>query len=145
MMNTVKHAVTVHAPAQACYDWWRPLTRLPEIFSDVRSVEPLEGERTSWTIDGPAAVPVRWEAEVAEDSPPHTLAWRTVDAGIAEMTQSGVVEFHDRRNGYTDVEVQLEYDLPAGKAGEAVAKRFDDPQHKVEQACEEFETIIEQR
>lgn len=61
------------------------------------------------------------------------------------MTQSGVVKFHDRGNGYTEVEVQLDYDLPAGKAGEAVAKLFDDPQHKVEQACEEFKTIIEER
>lgn len=144
-MDTVKHAVTVHAPAQACYDWWRPLTRLPEIFSDVRSVDSLDGDRTSWTVAGPADVPVRWEAEVVEDSPPHTIAWRTVDVGVVDMTQAGVVRFHDRGNDYTDVEVQLDYGLPAGKAGEAVAKLFDDPQHKVEQACAEFKTIIEQR
>jgi uncharacterized membrane protein len=42
-MGTVAHYVEVNAPAQACYDWWRPLTRLPEIMSDVRKVESKEG------------------------------------------------------------------------------------------------------
>ena len=52
-MAAVAHYVDVNAPAQACYDWRRPLTRLPEIMSDVEKVEPLDGDRTRWTVTAP--------------------------------------------------------------------------------------------
>ncbi|MDT7683145.1 MAG: hypothetical protein QOG57_3455 [Pseudonocardiales bacterium] len=53
-MGTVAHYVEVNAPAQACYDWWRPLTRLPEIMSDVRKVE---SKRAPLTVpSGPCRV-----------------------------------------------------------------------------------------
>ena len=33
-MAAVAHYVEINAPAQACYDWRHPLTRLPEFMSD---------------------------------------------------------------------------------------------------------------
>lgn len=146
-MGAVAHYVEVNAPAQACYDWWRPLTRLPEILSDVREVRPKDGsaDRTEWTVDGPAGATVTWEAEVVEDAAPHKIAWATVDSTDPDVRNAGVVRFDDKGGGRTGVEISLEYDPPAGKVGEAVASLFADPQKKVERATEEFKKVIETR
>jgi uncharacterized membrane protein len=141
----VAHYVEVNAPAQACYDWWRPLTRLPEIMSDVEKVEPLDGDRTRWTVTGPLGKSLSWDATIAEDSPPHKIAWTTIDSSDPDVKSSGVVRFDDQGNGVTGVEVSFEYQPPAGKLGEAVASLFADPQSKVQKAVDEFKTVIEAR
>ncbi|WP_103348919.1 SRPBCC family protein [Amycolatopsis sp. CA-128772] len=144
-MGKATHHLEVHAPAQACYDWWRPLTRLPEIFSDVESVEALteDGSRTRWKVAGPAGTTVEWEATITEDAPPHRLAWTTV--ADSEVTQSGAVRFEDKGGNRTELEISIEYHLPAGKLGEAVASVVADPQRKVERAGTEFKRVIETR
>ncbi|MEV7099095.1 SRPBCC family protein [Amycolatopsis sp. NPDC051045] len=146
-MDKATHHLEVGAPAQACYDWWRPLTRLPEIFSDVESVEAVTGDgtRTRWKVAGPAGSTVEWEARITEDSPPHRLAWTTVAQSDPDVTNSGVVRFEDKGDGRTELEVSLEYSLPGGKLGEAVAALLANPQRKVERACTEFKRIIETR
>jgi uncharacterized membrane protein len=147
MGKTVTHYVEVNAPAQACYDWWRPLTRLPEILSDVTQVRAKDnsGRVTEWTVSGPAGKQLHWDAEIVDDRPPHTIAWRTADSADADVANSGVVRFEDKGNGLTGVEISLSYDPPAGKLGEAVAALFSDPQRKVERAAHEFKTVMENR
>ncbi|MYW89772.1 SRPBCC family protein [Amycolatopsis rubida] len=146
-MAAAAHYVEVNAPAQACYDWWRPLTRLPELFSDVQSVEALDGDgtRTRWKVDGPAGSTVEWQARIVEDAPPRKIAWTTVDDADPDVRNSGVVRFDDKGHGRTGVEISLEYEPPAGKLGEAVASLLADPQKKVERAAEQFQTVIEAR
>ncbi|MDQ7809320.1 SRPBCC family protein [Amycolatopsis sp. A133] len=146
-MDKATHHLEVRAPAQACYDWWRPLTRLPEIFSDVESVEAITGDeaRTRWKVAGPVGATVEWEARITEDSPPHRLAWATVAESDPDVTNSGVVLFEDKGDGVTELTVSLDYSLPGGKLGEAVASLLADPQRKVERACAEFKRIIETR
>ncbi|MBB1151846.1 MULTISPECIES: SRPBCC family protein [Amycolatopsis] len=146
-MAAAAHYVEVNAPAQACYDWWRPLTRLPELFSDVQSVEALdrEGTRTRWKVDGPAGSTVEWQARIVEDAPPRKIAWTTVDDADPDVRNSGVVRFEDKGHGRTGVEISLEYQPPAGKLGEAVASLLADPQKKVERAADQFQTVIEAR
>ncbi|MDT8913020.1 SRPBCC family protein [Amycolatopsis sp. PS_44_ISF1] len=146
-MAAVAHYVEVEAPAQACYDWWRSLTRLPQVFSDVKSVEPVDGDatRTRWKVAGPVGSTVEWEAKIVEDAPPHKIAWATVDDADADVKNAGVVRFDDKGNGRTGVEISFEYEPPAGKLGEAVASLLADPQKKVERAAAEFKTVIEAR
>ncbi len=146
-MAAVAHYVEVNAPARACYDWWRPFTRLPEIMDDVKKVEPIDGagDRTRWTVSGPLGKSLSWDATIAEDSPPHTIAWTTLDSSDPDVKSSGVVRFDDKGNGVTGVEVSFEYHPPAGKLGEAVASLFDDPQAKVRKAVDEFKIVIEAR
>ncbi|WP_410667589.1 SRPBCC family protein [Amycolatopsis sp. cmx-4-68] len=146
-MGKATHHLEVEAPAQACYDWWRPLTRLPEIFSDVESVEAVTGDesRTRWKVSGPAGSTVEWEARITEDAPPHRIAWATVAESDPDITNAGVVRFEDKGNGRTELEVSLDYALPGGKVGEAVAGLLADPQRKLERACTEFKRLIETR
>lgn len=146
-MGAVAHYVEVDAPAQACYDWWRPLTRLPEILSDVHSVTAKEGQagRTEWKVAGPLGKTVSWEAEIVEDAPPRKIAWATVDSADPDVRHAGMVRFDDKGGGRTGVEMSLEYNPPAGKLGEAVAALFADPRRKVKRAAEEFKRVIETR
>ena len=146
-METATHRIEVQAPAQACYDWWRPLTRLPEIFSDVESVEALteDGSRTRWKVSGPAGKTLEWEARITEDAAPHRIAWTTVDATDPDVTNAGVVVFEFLWDGRTGLEVSLAYAPPGGKVGQAVASLLADPQRKVERACTEFKRVIETR
>lgn len=146
-MGTAAHYIRVNAPAQACYDWWRPLTALPEIFADVQRVDALsDGDiHTRWSVRGPGGVPVTWDAEIVEDNPPHKIAWATVDAASPDVKNTGAVRFDDQGDNITGVEVSLVYDPPAGKIGDAVAALLANPQAKVEEACAQFKTIIETR
>ncbi len=144
-MAAVAHYIEVDAPAQACYDWWRGLTRLPEIMSDVLSVTEEGNGTTRWEVSGPLGKKLDWTARIVEDAPPHKIAWSTVDGADNDVKTSGVVRFDDKGNSRTGVEISLEYTPPAGKLGEAVASLLDDPQKKVQQAAAEFKTIIETR
>ncbi len=146
-MGAVAHYIEVEAPAQACYDWWRSLTKLPQIMSDVREVKAKDGadNRTVWTVDGPVGSTLTWEAQIVEDAAPHKIAWATVDDADPDVKNAGAVRFDDKGDGRTGVEISLEYDPPAGKLGEAVASLFADPQKKVERAAMEFKTVIENR
>jgi uncharacterized membrane protein len=144
-MAAVAHYIEVDAPAQACYDWWRGLTRLPEIMSDVVSVKEEGAGTTRWEVTGPLGKKLDWTARIVEDAPPHKIAWSTVDGADNDVRTSGAVRFDDKGNSRTGVEISLEYTPPAGKLGEAVASLLDDPQKKVEQAAAEFKTVIETR
>ena len=146
-MGAAAKYVEIDAPAQACYDWWRSFTRLPEIFPDVRSVVSKDDKATVtvWTVSGPLGKSVSWEAHVVEDAPPHRIAWSTTDSAKPDVRNRGVVRFDDKGNGRTGAEISLEYDPPAGKLGEAVASLFADPQAKVDRAAAQFKTLMENR
>lgn len=146
-MGAAAHYIEVEAPAQACYDWWRSFTKLPEVFPDVESVDSRgPGEKvTVWTVSGPLGKSLSWEAEVIDDAPPHRIAWATVDSADPDVRSRGVVRFDAKGSDRTGVEISLEYDPPGGKLGEAVASLVDDPQAKVRRAAEQFKVIIENR
>ena len=54
---------------------------------------------------------------------------------------SGVVRF-DLRNATPDVEVSIDYEPPAGVAGEAAARQFENPEQQVEDALDRFNEIV---
>lgn len=146
-MAAIAHYVEVDAPARACYDWWRPLTRLPEIMSDVRQVTAAEDDPdvTTWRVSGPMGSTVRWTARITDDAPPRRIGWSTVDGADNDVRGSGVVRFTDKGDGHTGVEISLEYTPRSGRLGAAVAAVFDDPRRMIEQAAAEFKAIMETR
>ena len=143
-MGTVAHYIEVNVPADQAYAWWRGLTNLPSIMPDVESVEPTAGGTalTHWKVHGPLGKTVEWDAAIVEDVPNQKIAWQTVP-GDNTVETSGAVRFDDH-GATTGVEVSLGFTPPAGVVGDAVAKLFADPQHKVERALEAFKQTIEQ-
>lgn len=146
-MGSVTHYLEVEAPARACYDWWRPLTHLPQVFPDVKDVSTKAGDAdvTHWTVSGPGGKSLEWDAKVIDEEPGRKVAWKSVSgAGENENTvpNGGAVRFDDH-GGSTGVEVSLQYDPPGGKLGDAAAALFADPQRKVEEALQSFKQLME--
>jgi uncharacterized membrane protein len=143
-MGSVAHYVEVNVPVERAYSWWRGLTRLPAIMPDVQEVSSRAGaeELTHWKVRGPLGKSLEWDARIVEDVPNTRIAWATVANDATQVENAGAVRF-DQHGETTGVEVSLQYDPPAGKAGEVVAALFSNPQKKVEQALEAFKQTIE--
>ena len=73
-----------------------------------------------------------------EDVPAEKIAWKSVNG----MENAGAVRFDDRGD-VTDMEYTIEFSPPGGKAGDVVAKIFDDPEKKVRVALEAFKELVE--
>ncbi|MEB3371572.1 SRPBCC family protein [Saccharopolyspora mangrovi] len=146
-MGSVAHYLEVRAPAEKCYQWWRPLTHVPEIFPDVQRVEPrsAEADTTHWVVSGPAGKDVEWDARIVEDEPSRKIAWKSIEQQTEKsntVSTAGAVRFDDHGES-TGVEVSLRYDAPGGGVADAVATLFADPQQKVERALESFKELME--
>ena len=141
-MAAVAKYATVDAPVEKVYAYWRDFTNFPSFMPHVQEVQPIGGDdsRTHWKVDGPLGTTAEWDARIVEEVPNEKIAW-TSDSD-SKVRNSGVVRF-DARDGQTSVEVALEYEPPAGKAGEIAAKLFEDPEQQVEDALERFRQITE--
>jgi len=136
-MGAVSKYIRIDAPPQQVYELWRDPTSFPDFMPGVRSVE-ARGDHWHWQVEGPGA-PVDFDTEIVEDIPGERLAWKSVGGQVAT---SGAVRFDDR-DGATDVEYAMEYEPPAGKAGEIVAKLFADPEDSVQRSLDAFKQIVE--
>lgn len=140
-MSAISKYVTVEAPVEKVYAYWRNFTNFPDFMPDVKEVTPIGGDdkRTHWKVEGPMGADAEWDAEIVEDVPNEKIAWRSLEGSRVE--NAGVVRF-DSRNGHTDVEVSIDYQPPAGVAGELAARMFENPEKQVEEALDRFNEIV---
>jgi uncharacterized membrane protein len=134
---------TVLKDAQELYAYWRDLENLPSFMSHVLEVRSVDEGRSHWRVEAPGGRTVEWDAEVVEDVPGDRLSWRSV--GKTSVPNSGEVRFRPAPGDRgTEVYVRLEYDLPAGKLGELVA-RFagQDPHQQVTDDLRRFKQVME--
>jgi uncharacterized membrane protein len=137
--SATKH-FEVQAPVGQVYAYWRDVSHFPSFMPDVKEVH-VTGRTTShWVVAGPLGRTVEWDAEIIEDVPNRRIAWRSL--GDADVDNAGTVRFDDRGD-WTAIEVALEYNPPAGKAGELVAELFKDPDRQVERAAESFRKVVQ--
>lgn len=139
----VVESVTVSKPARELYDFWRKLENLPRIMSHLKGVEKIDDRRSRWVAKAPAGLTVQWEAEIINDVPGETIAWRSLYP--ASVDNAGSVRFAaapgDRG---TEITVTLDYIPPAGKVGWVVAKLFGtDPAAEVREDLRRFKRIME--
>ena len=140
-MGEIAKYVEVEAPVEKVYAYWRDFTNCPSFMPHVKEVTPVAGDdsRTEWKVEGPMGINAEWVARVVEDVPNEKIAWASEPD--SRVQTSGVVRF-EGENGRTNIEVALESDPPAGKAGELAAKLFEDPEEQVEEALERFNEIV---
>jgi uncharacterized membrane protein len=140
-MAAIANYTSVPAPVEKVYSYWRDFTNLPSFMPHVKEVSPVAGDDslTHWKVDGPLGVDAEWEARITEDVPNEKIAWASVEGSRVE--NAGVVRF-DARGGHTDIEVALEYEPPAGAAGELAARMFENPERQVEDALARFKELV---
>lgn len=140
-MGAVSKYVTVEAPVEKVYAYWRDFTNFPRFMPHVHEVSVIGGDdtRTHWKVDGPLGTTAEWDARIVEEIPNERIAWAADED--SKVPNSGAVRF-DSQNGHTNIEVSLEYDPPAGKVGEIAAKLFEDPEQQVDDALARFSEIV---
>ncbi|MDT0527877.1 SRPBCC family protein [Micromonospora sp. DSM 115977] len=136
-------AVTVNRSPAEAYRFWRDLENLPRFMSHLESVRADDLRRSHWTAHGPAGRRIEWDAEIVDDQPNRSLAWRSLPG--TRVPNAGRVRFvpapGDRG---TEVRVRLRYAPPAGALGRAVAKLFgEEPEQQVRDDLRRFKQVVE--
>lgn len=109
----IREAITIDAPPEAVYRFWRQLERLPEIMPHLKKVEQLGSMRSRWTALAFDRVPITWEAEIINDVPGETIGWQTLPGESVQT--AGSVTFKPVGLG-TELRVHLQYLPPGGHA-----------------------------
>jgi uncharacterized membrane protein len=138
----VEKTVTVNAQPDTLYHFWRNFENLPRFMDHLESVRVDDSTRSHWVVKAPAGQTVEWDAQIINDIPNELIAWKTMHADIAN---AGSVRFRLAPGGKgTEVTVNLEYDPPAGKVGQVVAKVFgEEPEQQVEDDLRHFKQVME--
>ena len=138
-----KKSILIDRPASELYDFWHDFENLPGITDLLETVEVLDVTRSRWTINAPGDIPVRWEAEITKDVRDEMIAWRSLEGSAIET--AGYVKFEPATGDRgTVVRVAMEYNLPAGKLGAAIASLFGKrPGAHVEEMLRRFKQLME--
>jgi uncharacterized membrane protein len=112
--------MTIDASPEELYRFWRNFENLPKFMSNLESVRTLDDHRSHWIAKGPAGSRYEWDAEITDDQPNRSIAWRSI--GHADVHNWGRVRF-DKAPGDrgTEVRVKVRYEPPGGQIGAAVA------------------------
>ncbi len=114
--------VTINKPAQELYDFWRDPTNLTAIMDNIKSIEPIDENRSRWTVKAPAGKEVSWESVITKDVPGEEIYWQSAPG--ADVANSGRIEFRDAGARGTVVRAVISYDPPGGAIGQFIAKLF---------------------
>ncbi len=139
----VRTAITINRPPAEVYRFWRDLENLPRFMFHLQSVDETGDGRSHWVARGPAGRTVEWDAEIAEEVPDERIAWHSLDG--ADVPNSGVVRFRPApgQRG-TEVALDLEYVIPAGAVGAALAKLFGEhPEQQAKDDLRRFKQVLE--
>ena len=111
----VRESISVDAPAEELYTFWRRLEWLPEVMPHLERVEQLDSRTSRWTAKTFGQVPVTWLAEIVNEVPFETIGWRTLPGETVQHAGSVVFKRLPGTGG-TEVRVHLQYSPPGGKA-----------------------------
>lgn len=142
-MIGVYAAITVNRPVNEVYRFWRDLENLPCFMTHLVAVQGTGAGRFRWTAKAPAGRRIEWDAEIVEDRPNQSIAWRSLPG--TKVPNSGRVRFSPAPGGRgTEIRVELGYAPPAGSLGRAVAKLFgEEPDQQVRDDLRRFKQVIE--
>jgi uncharacterized membrane protein len=133
----------INRSPEECYQLWRDFANLPRFMQHVQSVDVLDERRSHWVVRGPGGSNIEWDAEITDDRPNETIAWRSVEG--SDVNHSGRVRFERAPAGHgTFVKVRISYETPGGKFGSLVAKAIGkDPSQLIQGDLRRFKSIIE--
>lgn len=137
----VERSITINKPADEIYRFWREASNLARFQTNLESVSEISSNRQHWVAKGPGGKKLEWDAEIINDKPGELIAWRTLEG--ADVPSAGSVQFRSAGSG-TEVKVEMQYQPPAGVAGDLVSKiTGDDPDKQTQQNLEELKRLME--
>ncbi|HEX6386714.1 MAG TPA: SRPBCC family protein [Anaerolineae bacterium] len=142
MAKQVTRSIIVKAPLPAVYNLWANFENFPRFMEYIKSVTMTGSNTSHWVMKGPMGVNVDWNAEVTRLEENKRIGWSSKD-NKGFITTSGQVTFNSLPQGETEVTVTVQYDVPAGKAGEAIAALFANPEQRLLEDLRNFKAIAE--
>jgi uncharacterized membrane protein len=141
--SVVEEVVTINAPAEQLFGFWRDFAKLPTFMDHLVSVQQMDYRRSHWVAKAPAGRTVQWEAEIINEIPGELIGWRTLPG--SDVVSAGSVRFKRATgNRGTEVRVRLQYDPPAGKFGTTVAWILGhDPSRAIREDLRRFKQLME--
>lgn len=134
--------VTINRPARELYDFWRNPENLVQVMDNLQSIEPIDANRSRWTVKAPAGQEVSWESVITKDVPGEEIYWQSADG--ADVANSGRIEFRDAGLRGTVVRATIAYDPPGGRIGEFIAKLFQrEPRLQTRRDLHRFKQLME--
>ena len=139
----VQKTMTLDAPIETVFGFWSAYENFPRFMSRVLEVRPsARPGQSHWRVEGPAGIPIEFNAEVTQNIPNQVLAWRTMpDSAVAH---AGIVRFEPTPDQRTRVHVRFSYDPPGGWFGHVAAAAFSvDPKSSFDADLTRMKTMIE--
>lgn len=147
-LGSAAHCVELHkciciqAPAEEIFSYFSDASKLPRFMAHLKEVRSLGNGKFHWIAEGPAGIPVSWDAEVTESIPNKLLAWRSVPGSTVET--EGVVRFEQHSNGGTRVTIHMTYKPPAGVLGHFITALFGaSPKSEIDDDMVRLKSLIE--
>ncbi len=134
--------IHIQAPPEEVFKFLSDYQKLPLFMSHLKEVRDLGGEKSHWVAEGPAKIPVSWDAEITQSVPNKLLAWRSVPGSIVET--QGVVRFDANSHGGTRVNIRMAYKPPAGLLGHYISALFGaDPKSEIDDDMVRLKSLLE--
>lgn len=138
----VAHVATVYQPPDVVYGWWRDFENLPRFMTHLERVEVVDERRSHWVAKAPGGT-IEWDAQVVADKPNTRIAWRS-EPGAMIDTEGKVTFAPAPGERGTEVRVQVDYRVPGGAAGVAVAWLAGEaPDEQVREDLRRFKAVVE--
>jgi uncharacterized membrane protein len=121
----ITERITVNAPREAVYNFWRDLSNLPKFMTHLKTVDTISETESHWVANTPGnIIGLSWNAEITREEDGYYIGWQSIEGSMID--NAGKVEFKDALNG-TDTEllVEINYFPPAGSVGRGLASLFN--------------------
>jgi uncharacterized membrane protein len=112
-------SITIDRPIAELYKFWHDLSRLPEAFKHIESIQFLGNNKAHVTLKLPGNLSTEFDAEIYTDVPNEVISWRSLPD--SELANAGSIRFRDTGKG-TEVEMTVEYVPPGGALGKTIAE-----------------------
>jgi len=141
-MGTVKTAITINQPRAAVFEFWRNFANLPLFMHHLQSVRDLGQGLSRWQTKAPLGRAIEWDAQLTAERRGEFIGWRSLAGDVAHAGEVRFLSAPGARG--TEVHVELTYELPGGKAGEAFAKLFgEDPARQISDDLRRLKQVLE--
>jgi uncharacterized membrane protein len=138
----VERTITVKAPREDLYAFWRDFTNHPRFLKYLESVEVRDDRHSHWTMVMPGGRRVDWDSEIVNDLPNELIAWKTV--GDSDVAHAGSVHFEEAANGGTVVRWVMDYEPPGGTPARVLSKVLGLlPEQLIDEDLKRFKQLIE--
>lgn len=134
--------LNIAAPSEEVFAFCSHYANFPRFMAHVREVKGDERGQSHWVVDGPAGVPVSYDAVVTQFIPNRILAWKTVED--SPIPHAGFLRFEPNADGSTRLDIHMSYNPPAGAAGHAVATLFGaNPKQQMDEDFLRLKSLME--